>query len=240
MTIEEKKPLDYQKIIQMKRKQNPLLPLYMVIYDILKDNIMTCEFPPGYRLKENELSEQFQVSRTTIKNAMDSLQFSGLITKEGARGMCVQYVSLSQCNQISEFRRLMDPIVAGLASVRKTQRDLDEMYKCIEGCASEEPNLFLSADSSFHYAIYVAAKNEYLLNAYKQIDTDRKRLNYYVIGIITKKKQWQFLSSIRDRMREGHLEIYKAIEKADTITAQKLARKHIGLSLIQDTMELIK
>lgn len=234
---EQTKDFCYHKRIEIGREENPFLPIHAIVRDILRERIVTCDLAPGYRLKEVELADEIGVSRTTVRNALDALLAEGLLEKEGKRGLCVGRIPRAQCNQLREFRRLIDPIAAGLAATRRTMQDLAEMRRFMEACKSEDAQTFCEADSNFHYTIYVAAKNLYFLSAYDRIHADRKRVNYVFVDHFSKTDTWQYLTSKRDRMRESHAAILDAIERSDEAAARELASKHIELSLLLDVDE---
>lgn len=66
------------------------LPRYQVVCDILCDEIAQGKFPPGTCLpKEFDLCDRFNVSRYTIRRAIDGLRDMGLITSRSGVGTIV-------------------------------------------------------------------------------------------------------------------------------------------------------
>lgn len=73
------------------------LPLYQQVYEILRASILTGEWKPGDMLPpEPELVRQFQVSRTTIRQAVDLLCREGFLSKKQGKGTFVQAPSIEQ------------------------------------------------------------------------------------------------------------------------------------------------
>ena len=67
-------------------------PLYHQIYLILRDKILSAEYPNGTVLAgEFELANQYRVSRITVKRALDELAADGLVTRERGRGTTVTH-----------------------------------------------------------------------------------------------------------------------------------------------------
>lgn len=67
-------------------------PLYHQIYLILRDKILSAEFPHGTVLPgEFDLADMYGVSRITVKRALDELAADGLVTRERGRGTTVTY-----------------------------------------------------------------------------------------------------------------------------------------------------
>lgn len=222
--------MDFADQVKRMQNENPLLPLHGIVHNLLKREIITCRLIPGQDLREADLAGKFGVSRTTIRNALSTLEHEGLLVQAG-RSMRVASVTRAQYTQLHEFRRYMDPIAASLAAARYSQKDLEQMERFLENSRLEDPEAFLEADSGFHCAIYEAAKNTYLLQAYLQIDPARRRMNYFSVISISKDNLWEFSQSKRERMRADHQKIYEAIKNADEQSAASLARKHVGLLL---------
>ena len=72
-------------------------PLYHQIFTILRSKIMKGEWKPGDMIPaEPELMEQFQVSRTTIRQSLDWLVSAGLIYRQRGRGSFVAAPKIAQ------------------------------------------------------------------------------------------------------------------------------------------------
>lgn len=73
------------------------LPLYRQIYDHLRNRIASEQARPGDALPtEFELMEQYQVSRATVRQALDALVRDGLIYRERGRGTFVAHPTVQQ------------------------------------------------------------------------------------------------------------------------------------------------
>jgi len=67
-------------------------PLYHQIYLILRDKILSAEYPKGTVLPgEFDLADQYGVSRITVKRALDELAADGLVMRERGRGTTVTH-----------------------------------------------------------------------------------------------------------------------------------------------------
>ena len=230
---------NWTDLMKEKQRENPFLPAHTVIHDILKDKIISCELEPGESLKETDLAEWFGVSRTTIRNALDVLHMEHLVERKG-RFLRVTVITRAQYTQLHEYRRFSDPVAASLAAVRSTKEDLETLRKYLQEGDSDDPQQFMEADHKFHYAIYEAAKNQYLLRAYMQIVNDRSRINHFSVSSLSRNSLWEFSTGKRNRMREDHQQILAAIEQGDERLAASLAKKHVGLLIFDFDMYEIK
>ena len=73
------------------------LPLYHQLYEILRDHILRGEWQPGDMIPpESELTERYQVSRTTVRQVLDMLVNENLIYRQQGRGTFVAHPTLDQ------------------------------------------------------------------------------------------------------------------------------------------------
>lgn len=73
------------------------LPFYHQLYEILRNNIVRGEWKPGDVLpSESELIERYQVSRITVRQALEALVNDGLIYRQRGRGTFVAHPTVEQ------------------------------------------------------------------------------------------------------------------------------------------------
>lgn len=73
------------------------LPIYHQLYEILRSGITQGQWQPGDMLPpESELIEQYQVSRVTVRQALDALVNDGLIYRQRGRGTFVAHPTVEQ------------------------------------------------------------------------------------------------------------------------------------------------
>lgn len=81
------------------------LPLYQQLYEILHKKVLLKDWKPGDRLPtENELVQEYGVSRITVRTVLDMLVREGLIYRQAGRGTFVAHMTLEQgLSQIISF-----------------------------------------------------------------------------------------------------------------------------------------
>ncbi len=70
------------------------------IYDSLKDRITLLDYEPGQLIREKDLMEEFQVSRTPVREALIRLQSDELVRIVPSSGTFVTEVSFVQLREM--------------------------------------------------------------------------------------------------------------------------------------------
>jgi GntR family transcriptional repressor for pyruvate dehydrogenase complex len=125
---------------------------------------------------ERDLAERFRVSRTSVREAMRSLESRGLIGIRPGEGAFVREVSvetlveplalviLAQRETIAdlyEARRLLEPPIAGLAARRASPDEVADMTRILEeqGAEVAAGRTGLAQDAAFHTALAYSTHN---------------------------------------------------------------------------------
>src|SRR5512132_646502 len=123
---------------------------------------------------ERELAERFRVSRTSVREALRSLQSRGLIEIRAGEGAFVRAVPgearseplalgilphREAVGELFEARRILEPAIAALAARRATPEDIAEMARILEEQAKEvaQGRTGLIQDAAFHGAMAASA-----------------------------------------------------------------------------------
>ena len=87
-------------------------------YLALRRAIMEQALPPGTKLPEDPLAEQFQVSRTLVRAALARLASEGLVVIGNKRTATVAQPSLEEARAVFEVRRCLEAEVVRLVCAR--------------------------------------------------------------------------------------------------------------------------
>lgn len=88
------------------------------IYHALRDRIALLDYPPGAMLSENALAEDFGVSRTPIRQALQRLEFEGLVVSRHGVGTMVTTVDLQYLREVYALRLKLIDIIGELSTGR--------------------------------------------------------------------------------------------------------------------------
>lgn len=82
----------------------------------LRERISSHEIPPGAKIAEAQLAEEFGVSRTRVREALTELEFRGLIKRIPNRGAEVARLDLTQVFEIYDAREALEGMAVRLAT----------------------------------------------------------------------------------------------------------------------------
>lgn len=198
--------------------------------------IATGEWQPGEKLpSEAELCTAFDIGRSTLREALTSLAFIGLIRMRAGGGSfvaehpSVYFTSpwlsaglLSDKKTLREFveaRLILDTELAGLCAERATPKELAELELLLNQIeqAVHDPNRFAKLDLEFHLAIGRAAKNDVLYNLFMS-------LREHTIELITKSL---LLNEGMQQAARQHAKILDAFRQRNPIKARQAMRHHL-------------
>ncbi|MGI8506388.1 MAG: FadR/GntR family transcriptional regulator [Solirubrobacteraceae bacterium] len=160
--------------------------------DLIISRYERAEYSPGGKLPtERELASDLGVTRTMVRNALAVLEARGRISREVGRGTFLRAGGSRTDDSAAErdplaaaqvgpadvmaARRLIEPRVLPLVVAWATQRDFDEMNRCLKGGATaENASAFEVWDFALHHAIVAASRNQLLLSMYAVVERARQ------------------------------------------------------------------
>ena len=124
-------------------------------YASLKRDILRCRLRPGEVIMDGPLAEQYGMSRTPIREAMNALRREGLVVVVPRRGTFVKSVDIGELQDTYHMRTLLEPEAAVLASQRSTAAELDALEELSDSTvrAADEPAERHEANRLFHVRI---------------------------------------------------------------------------------------
>ena len=155
------------------------------LYEMIADER---RYLPGSKLpNENELSEELQVSRTTLREAISFLVAQGVLEIQRGKGTFVAAQlpaagldltalagmrSRGRARDLFEMRLIFEPATAAMACGRATDEELEQIRKKAEKVEEEAARGgdWPAADQEFHLAIIRASHNEYMRRLYPIIN----------------------------------------------------------------------
>src|SRR5437899_6802426 len=113
------------------RRPSPARERFERLYRTLRDRICLFEYPPGGRLSEEELAEEFSISRTPVRRVLGRLEAEGLIEAVHGVGHIVTGVRLEELHQIYQLRMELAVLIGRLSPIARSTADLDRIRALI-------------------------------------------------------------------------------------------------------------
>lgn len=150
------------------------------VYNVLKENIMNLTIKPGTILRKKEIANEFEVSRTPIREAFVKLKEEGLIDVYPQRGTFVSYIDLDKIEEAKFMREALEPKIVELACEVLPQDiifELETNLKVQEMSLNQNNYIKLfKYDNEFHRLLFSGCDKENIWKAIEQVSTHLNRM----------------------------------------------------------------
>jgi DNA-binding GntR family transcriptional regulator len=199
------------------------------VYLQLRQEIVAAQLPPGYVLREAELSARFGVSKTPLREAFVRLEKDGFVQIAPYRSAVVAGYSRQDLREIYEVRELLEGSCAREAAVNIGTEDLAALSRVVREStaaleAGDTERLAALLDE-FDVVLYAQSKNSRITAMLNNIRDHVTRIGRLTVAI-----PGRMQTSVRE-----HQGIYEAIVQRDGTRAETLMRQHI-LSVMADQL----
>jgi GntR family transcriptional repressor for pyruvate dehydrogenase complex len=206
------------------------------IVEQIEKRILSGELQSGDRLPtERELSEQFHVSRTAVREAMKTLAQRGLVDMRPGRGTIVidgtsqamrhsmglmmKVGQAGSSESLVEIREIIEPEIAALAAVRATDEQITAMREAVKimDIYIHETNAYIKADNDFHRALAAGTQNILILSL---VDS--------IVDLLSEQRKLIFSTNgAPERGQIHHKRILDSVIRHDVEAAREAMRAHL-------------
>ena len=188
-------------------------------YRVLRENIITCNLPPGEVLNENAVAEMLASSRTPVREALFTLRMENMVEVRPQSASIVSLIDLNLLRQgvmmqVMVETEIMESLCGNLDETL-IHRWRDNLAGQREAVASpDKTRHYLALDDEFHRLAYVAARKENLYRVTKTLSSQLDRLRYLLLleGRIEYKSGFaehkELFIRLLSGMRKGLAELY--------------------------------
>ncbi|MHA1599659.1 MAG: GntR family transcriptional regulator, partial [Alphaproteobacteria bacterium] len=199
----------------------------------IREAIQAGRYQPGERIRETEVAEWLEVSRTPVREALRRLESEGLVTFMSWRGVVVADLDRQQVSELYAMREVLEGAAARLAArhIGGAEIDLLEVLLARADARREDSGALAAINRQFHETIYAAAHNRYLTQTLEQLRNALALLRGTTFAVPGRAAT----------AAAEHVAILKAIRDRDPDAAEAAARAHIAaaqrarLQLLLDT-----
>jgi len=219
------------------------------IVNQIRDLIYSGLLKPGDQLPvERELAQKFNVSRATLREALNILEAMGLIEIIRRKGIFVKPLGSKEIEgtlsvflnsnahrayELFEVRKSLDAQIVYLAAKRANPTNIKEIAECLEAMRknidSGDLDMWYKMDNEFHLAMARATQNDVFVHIlYILITMDSSRLQDI-------RKELFKLREHQELVYSNHKKMYEAV-----VSGNAEAAKQIAIEIFSWTMEEIK
>jgi len=196
--------------------------LPMLIEEEVQRVILSGEYAPGDRINEQELTLRFGISRGPIREALRSLEASGLVEQIPNRGVFVRRLSAEQAAQIYDVRAFLFALAGRLLALSASAEDIAALRGFVtamdDAIAADDTDRYLRENFALHEFIVAHAGNPVLASQYLSLI---KQLQLY------RARNLSLVDSMQVSNREHH-EMVEAIAAHDPDRAQAAHMAHVA------------
>lgn len=195
----------------------------VIVYERLLEGLRRGEFAPGDRLREEEISTKLSISRTPIREALRRLEVDGIVEHRPRIGSVIRQLSQTEVVELYEMRLVLERTAAEMATQHGTQAEFDTLEALNDRIAAEreDPALGAAINQDFHKGLYRAARNRFLLEAARALNS-----SLLLLGPTT------YTDEQRIEVVVGqHSEIIAGLRNRDAEAAGAAAEAHLQTSL---------
>lgn len=205
----------------------------------LKKLILNGTFQPGEKLPSTkELSEKFDVGRSTMREALSALKAMGLIDIKQGEGSTVRFFDPAELDfgmesftmsrevllELLEARKALEVANAGIAAVKRTEADLEIFIDVLDtmknSFGNEEEGERL--DLLFHTTLAKATHNSVMVRLLETISSQMET------AIQETRRLYMYSDRfVSEKLWKEHRLIYEAIAKQDAEAAMETMRSHL-------------
>lgn len=124
-------------------------------------------YEPGDRLREIEITERLNLSRTPVREALRRLEAENIVEHRPRLGAVVRSLGRTEVVELYEMRLVLERTAAEMAAKHASDAEVDAMDALNRELAeaSAAPLRAAAINGRFHRAIYFAARNRFLMDA---------------------------------------------------------------------------
>lgn len=192
------------------------------VYRALLDAIRAGQIKPGDRLREEEIADWLEVSRTPVRQALQHLLARRLVERTNGRGIVVIELNTHQIIDLYAMREVLEGAAARLAAQHALPAEIAMMNECLDMFdeAAGDSARLAQINAKLHKLIYEAARNSYMLEALTNLGDSLSLLQNTTYSVPERHAS----------ASAEHRAIVAAIESRDSDVAETTSRAHIRAS----------
>lgn len=195
----------------------------------LRDMIIQDELKPGTRIRERQLSERLNVSRTPLREAIRILVSERLVHSLPNRGAVVASPDMQEVRQLLEVLGTLEALGGQLATEVASDNRIEEIlalhHEMLSAYYRKDKLAYFKLNQAIHKGIVAAGGNTVLVDTHAQLNARLYRIRY-----ISNQRNDRWHEAV-----EQHEQIAEALKARDAGRLATLMREHIGHTWVKVT-----
>lgn len=184
----------------------------------VRDMILNGQLEVGQPLRQDELAAQLGISRTPLREALQSLAAEGLVSIDAHRGAVVAKPSAQQLLDTYRIREALEVLAGREAAVLSTPEHADRVAAVFgRMAASQTPDEWAEWNARFHAEIYSVVTNIQLLELVEML---RNRAGVYIRMLARQHGPTRHAD-------DSHEQMLAALRRHDPDAMERLVREHL-------------
>lgn len=188
--------------------------------------VLSGQFPPGAPLSEVFLAQEFEVSRTPIRETLKQLQHEGLVEIRPKVGTFVREPTRREIVELFQLKEGLEGLAAGLLARRGTVPELEVLERNIaesdQATADQDAARYAELVHEFHRTIITGSDNSKLVEHYDRL---MNQLAYHRLVLRTAEHPGRIKASTSE-----HRVVLEMIRDKDHFGAEAAMRNHVYAS----------
>lgn len=193
------------------------------VFEQLRNDILTCELPPGMAVYEQALAQRFGISKSPVRDALLRLQEQNLVEVRARSGYRIKPVSIAEANEIYELRHIYERACVTRAIDHASTQQIDDLRQYVTADGEMEIREWIALNRRFHSALAMISGNALLAEAANQLNDHVDRLTFVSLGQLRRPADFA-------RLNKQHEAIVAALRLRDKRTALAVLKSHIDKS----------
>lgn len=191
-------------------------------YFEVKELIIKGELPPEEAIIEEKLATLLEISRTPLREALQRLEWEGLVSRRKNGRLEVASISTSELKELFKIRSALEGIIVVHATKKATNEDLEKLDDCVQMITmlsgSDRVDDILQYGKAFHNILYEISELETSVRILRQLNDHIDRYRRLVPFEKTKSQK---------PIQNDHDLILKLIREKDSDNVASVMEEHI-------------
>jgi DNA-binding GntR family transcriptional regulator len=204
------------------------------IYNIILDRILQLEYKPGDIIEEKKISQEFNISRTPVRESLLRLSNKSMINMIPRIGTYVTQIDIKEVKNAYQVKKKLEAYAAELAAEFASEEEAQQLMNLATEMdtylGSSDYLKYIAADYEFFRIIRDTCRNEILIEMLEDLNHIIVRFLRY-IQYVSENPKWhaQSLSSIAMAIKNKDAETAsKETEYFNAVFVKKLFNTYFG------------